>query len=222
MTALSNVSWPAKAGHPRLRSVARRKDVGDRPSPVMTPWQRRRITLLRLRAPRQRSKPASAGYKPAHDPRHRLRDSPPAPPHRRRARARPRFVRAAPWPGRLRHGAGRSGAGHRGARPAVRQPDRPGGRLRQERRRRASTDAAGVRLRGNRHRHAPPAARQPPPSAVPPGAGRGGDQPAGVQQRRPGHVPAQPRRPGPPAACRSAPMSGSTRRAPTRCATIPR
>ncbi len=41
--------------------------------------------------------------------------------------------------------------------------------------------AAGLRLRRGRHRHAPPAARQPQAAPVPPDRGQGGDQPHGLQ-----------------------------------------
>ena len=87
----------------------------------------------------------------------------------------------------------------------------------------ARADAARVRLRGDRHRHAPPAARQSAPAAVPAGAGPRGHQPPGVQQRRARRLSPQPCGAGATARWRcSAPMSASTRTAPIRYATIPR
>ncbi|CAA9216231.1 MAG: Dihydroorotate dehydrogenase (quinone), partial [uncultured Craurococcus sp.] len=119
--------------------------------------------------------------------------------------APPRFPRHAPAPPpRCRDGAwpgaegpvggprrpGRGGGGpdprHRGLRPALRQPARPGGGLRQGCGGGAAADAPRLRLRRGRHRHAAAAARQSAPAPVPAAGGWRGHQPHGLQQWRGG------------------------------------
>ena len=76
----------------------------------------------------------------------------------------------------------RSAPERRGLRPRPSQSARDGGGLRQERRSSARPARRRLRLCRGRHADAAPASRQSAPAPVSPGARRGADQSAGLQQ----------------------------------------
>ena len=149
------------------------------------------------------------GTHPRHDPTPRIPRHAPAAPAGCRDRAWPRPPGPGRRPRRPRRRPARPDPGDRGARPPLRQPDRPGRRLRQGCGGRPAADAARLRLRRGRHRHPPAAARQPAPPAVPAGGGCRRHQPHGLQQRRAGGLSRPPRRP---AAAAAGPLRRQYRR----------